>query len=56
VDVTLQYNDSYNAQLMGYTNTINNPDGGTHIAGFRSALTQSILSTPKLPLFDFTFW
>ncbi|HXI53776.1 MAG TPA: ATP-binding protein, partial [Candidatus Saccharimonadales bacterium] len=29
VDVTLQYNDSYNAQLLGYTNTINNPDGGT---------------------------
>jgi DNA gyrase subunit B len=42
VDVTLQYNDSYNAQLMGYTNTINNPDGGTHIAGFRSALTRAV--------------
>src|SRR5262249_31368756 len=42
VDVTLQYNDSYNAQLLGYTNTINNPDGGTHIAGFRSALTRAV--------------
>src|SRR5262249_38062792 len=41
-DVTLQYNDSYNAQLLGYTNTINNPDGGTHIAGFRSALTRAV--------------
>ncbi len=42
VDVTLQYNDSYSAQLMGYTNTIHNPDGGTHIAGFRSALTRAV--------------
>jgi DNA gyrase subunit B len=42
VDVTLQYNDSYTNQLMGYTNTINNPDGGTHIAGFRSALTRAV--------------
>jgi DNA gyrase subunit B len=41
-DVTLQYNDSYNAQLMGYTNTINNPDGGAHVAGFRSALTRAV--------------
>jgi len=42
VDVTMQYNDSYSAQLMGYTNTIHNPDGGTHIAGFRSALTRAV--------------
>ncbi|MBC8001852.1 MAG: DNA gyrase subunit B, partial [Opitutaceae bacterium] len=42
VDVTMQYNDSYTSQLMGYTNTIHNPDGGTHIAGFRSALTRAV--------------
>jgi len=42
VDVTMQYNDSYSAQLMGYTNTIHNPDGGTHVAGFRSALTRAV--------------
>jgi DNA gyrase subunit B len=42
VDVTLQYNDSYNTQLMGYTNTIHNPDGGAHLAGFRSALTRAV--------------
>jgi DNA gyrase subunit B len=42
VDVTLQYNDSYNSQLLGYTNTIHNPDGGAHIAGFRSALTRAL--------------
>src|SRR3954451_15853064 len=41
-DVVLQYNDSYNAQLMCYTNTVHNPDGGTHQAGFRSALTRAV--------------
>src|SRR5438128_2000307 len=41
-DVVLQYNDSYNAQILCYTNTINNPDGGTHQAGFRSALTRAV--------------
>jgi DNA gyrase subunit B len=42
VDVVLQYNDSYTAQVLSYTNTINNPDGGTHQAGFRSALTRAV--------------
>src|ERR1043166_5071437 len=42
VDVVLQYNDSYNDQILCYTNTINNPDGGTHLIGFRTALTRSI--------------
>ena len=42
VEVTLQYNDSYNTQLMGYTNTIHNPDGGAHLGGFRSALTRAV--------------
>src|SRR2546425_331341 len=41
-DVVLQYNDSYNAQLLAYTNTVHNPDGGTHQAGFRSALTRAV--------------
>jgi DNA gyrase subunit B len=40
-DIVLQYNDSYSAQVLGYTNTVQNPDGGTHIAGFRSALTRA---------------
>ena len=38
----LQYNDSYNDQVLCYTNTIHNPDGGTHLSGFRSALTRTI--------------
>jgi DNA gyrase subunit B len=41
-EVVLQYNDSYSAQVLGYTNTVHNPDGGTHIAGFRSALTRAV--------------
>src|SRR5205809_2170303 len=42
VDVVLQYNDSYNAQVLAYTNTVHNPDGGAHQAGFRSALTRAV--------------
>jgi DNA gyrase subunit B len=42
VDIVMQYNDSYSAQLLCYTNTIHNPDGGTHQAGFRSALTRAV--------------
>ena len=41
-EVVLQYNDTYNDQVLCYTNTINNPDGGTHLSGFRSALTRAI--------------
>jgi DNA gyrase subunit B len=41
-EVVLQYNDSYNSQVLAYTNTVNNPDGGTHQAGFRSALTRAV--------------
>jgi DNA gyrase subunit B len=42
VEVVLQYNDSYNDQVLCYTNTIHNPDGGAHLTGFRSALTRAI--------------
>src|SRR4051812_9375398 len=42
VEVVMQYNDSYNDQVLCYTNTIHNPDGGTHLVGFRSALTRAI--------------
>ena len=41
-DVVLQYNDSYNDQILCFTNAIPNPDGGTHLTGFRSALTRAI--------------
>ncbi len=42
VEAVMQYNDSYNDQVLCYTNTIHNPDGGTHLSGFRSALTRAI--------------
>ena len=42
LDVVLQYNDSYTAQVLAYTNTVYNPDGGAHQAGFRSALTRAV--------------
>ncbi len=42
VDCVLQYNDSYNDQILCFANSIPNPDGGTHMTGFRSALTRAI--------------
>jgi DNA gyrase subunit B len=42
VDVVVQYNDSYNDQILPFANSIPNPDGGTHLTGFRTALTRAI--------------
>ena len=42
VDVVLQYNDSYNDQILPFANSIPNPDGGTHLTGFRTALTKAV--------------
>jgi len=42
IEVVMQYNDSYNDQVLCYTNTIHNPHGGAHLSGFRSALTRAI--------------
>ena len=42
VDCVLQYNDSYNDQILCYANSIRNADGGTHLTGFRTALTRAI--------------
>src|SRR5689334_21336265 len=42
VDVVLQYNGSYNDQILPFANSIANPDGGTHLTGFRTALTRAI--------------
>ena len=41
-DVVLQYNDSYNDQILCFANSIPNADGGTHMTGFRTALTRAI--------------
>src|SRR5512136_1706678 len=42
VDCVMQYTDSYNEQILCFANSIPNPDGGTHLTGFRSALTRAI--------------
>ena len=42
VDVVIQYNDSYNDQILCYANSIPNADGGAHLTGFRTALTRGI--------------
>ena len=42
IDCVLQYNDSYTDQILCFANSIPNPDGGTHLTGFRSALTRAI--------------
>ncbi len=42
VDVVLQYNDSYTDQILPFANSIPNPDGGTHLTGFRTALTKAV--------------
>ncbi len=41
-DVVFQYNDSYNDQILCFANSIPNGDGGTHLTGFRTALTRGI--------------
>ena len=41
-DIALQYNDSYNEQVYSYANSIFNVEGGTHLSGFRTALTRVI--------------
>lgn len=41
-DIALQYSDSYNENVKGYVNGIFTTDGGTHVTGFRIALTRSI--------------
>jgi len=40
VEVALQYNDSYNELVLSFANCINTADGGSHLTGFRSALTR----------------
>ena len=42
MEVALQYNDSYSETLFSFANNINTVDGGTHLSGFRSALTRTI--------------
>lgn len=42
VEVALQYNDSFNETVKAFANNVYNPEGGTHMIGFRAALTRVI--------------
>lgn len=47
VDIALQYNDSYTEQVYAYANSIFNVEGGTHLSGFRTALTRVVNNYAK---------
>ena len=42
VEVSLQYNDTYNEVVKAFANNVFNPDGGTHLVGFKTAMTRVI--------------
>lgn len=42
IDIALQYTDGYNEEIDSFVNTIFTPEGGTHLTGFRTALTKTI--------------
>jgi DNA gyrase subunit B len=42
IEVALQYNDSYNEAVYAFANNINTVEGGTHLVGFRTALTRAL--------------
>lgn len=42
IEVAVQYNDTYNENIYSFVNNVNTKEGGTHVAGYRSAFTRSI--------------
>ena len=42
VEVAMQHNDSYTENIYSFVNNVNTPEGGTHLAGFKNALTKTI--------------
>jgi DNA gyrase subunit B len=52
LEIAFQYNDSYNDQILSYANSINTVEGGTHLSGFKAALTRAVnnyLAAANLP-------
>jgi DNA gyrase subunit B len=47
IEVAMQYHDGYNMTTLAFTNNIHNPDGGTHVSGFNTALTRTINAYAK---------
>ena len=47
VEISLQYNDTYAETLLSFVNNINTIEGGTHVGGFRSALTRTLVNYAK---------
>ena len=47
VEISMQYNDGYSDQIYAYANSIHNIEGGTHLSGFRTALTRVINNYAK---------
>jgi DNA gyrase subunit B len=47
VEIAMQYTDAYNENVFSFANNINTIEGGTHLSGFRSALTRTVNNTPR---------
>ena len=47
IEVAMQYNDSYSENVLSFANNINTSEGGTHLSGFRSALTRAVNTYSK---------
>ena len=47
IEIAMQYSDSYDEKVYTFANNINTVDGGTHLSGFRSALTRTVNNYAK---------